>query len=341
MTPAATAAPLITRPRAQPSRELDQPSEFALGAPAVEPTAAGAQAASVALEATLVAVDEEGRRINALPVVFRRRVTVGETATLLGTDPSQALRIVATVGTKPPSLKLNLRYSAGGPALPRELLASFRFLHALHRPNRLGLWIGDRAVGEPDELPADAGFPQAFVELVRSLAFVQTMSGTEFPLPSDLDDDDRRALREAEALLRGETVTSEWADATLGLSAIDTDLLQVVDGGSPFRLEFIAPAVVRVAGNDLALGEAQYVFRMARLENYDELRQLADAGDVSAAEAKLHPGTDDTYEVRLLTPPAIGFDEQDVRPAVAVAAADLAAARRNQVRRDAFKSAAS
>lgn len=41
---------------------------------------------SVGLEATLLAVDERSNTVSALPVHFRRRVTMMDTATLLGTD---------------------------------------------------------------------------------------------------------------------------------------------------------------------------------------------------------------------------------------------------------------
>lgn len=339
MTPAAS-TPTITRPREEESTEVIERPEFTLGDAGVVPAAGGAEAVSVALEATLVAVDREAAAISALPVVFGRRVTVGDVATLFGTDASRAIRVVARVSTDPPSLKLNLRYSDDASALPRELLPALRLLRALHRPNRLALRIGDRSVGEVDELPIDAGFPQDFVELVRSVAFVQAMSGIAFPLPPHLDHDDRRTLREAEALLRGETVTSKWANATLGLSTIDAELLGVIEGDGLFRLEFVAPVVARIASHDLPLGEAQYVFRMARLENYDELRQAAE-GDVTAAEARLLPGADDAYEVRLLSPPTIGFDDQDVRATVAASATNLEAARHKPLRRDAFRPTAS
>lgn len=338
MTPAASIVPVITRPAADETAVIERP-RFSLGVPELSSTAAGVEAVAVAMQATLVVLDDDRFEVSALPVLFRRRVKVGDTATLLGTDPSGAIRVMATVTTSPPTLKLHLNYAEGDSALPRALLPAFRFLRAAHQPNRLAMRLGDRLVGEVDELPSEEGFPQHFIELVRSLAFVQTMTGSEFSLPPEFDHEDRRTLREAEALLLGEAITSKWADATLGLSTIDTDLLAVVDGDGLFRLEFVAPVVARIAGHDLSLGEAQYVFRMAQFDNYDELRRKADAGDVAGAQARLRPGADNAYEVTLLSPPLLGLNDHDLRAPVTVSAADLRSARRKALRRDAFKPA--
>lgn len=342
MSSAATTAPVINRPGAPQSAHRVAFAGFNLGSPSYTPTAAAAaEAGSVGLEATLLAIDEQANIVSALPVHFGRRVTTMGTATLFGTDDSGALKVVATVRTDPPSLKLNLRYLAGSSAVPRDLLASFRFLRALHRPNRLGMIVGDRAVGEPDELPIDTEFPQDFLEVVRSLAFVQAMTRVEFALPPELEDDHLRTLREAEALLRGETVSSRWSDATLGLSMIDSDLLGVVEGGGPFRLEFVAPVVAVIAGNAVALGDAHYVFRVAVLDNYAELVEAANDDVMSGAQANLRPGDDDRYEVSLIAPPQIGFDLQHVRPSVVASIGALDAARRSGLRSDAFQPAAS
>lgn len=334
----AAIAPIISRPAPSPSGPRVGVEEFDFGSPSYTTTAAVAEAVSVALDATLLVIDERGSTVSALPVRFRRRVGVADTATLFGSDPSGVLRVVATVTTNPPSLKLNLRYLAGSTSVPRELLASFRFLRALRRPARLGLTIGNRSLGEPDELPAGTEFPAGLVELTRSLAFVQAMTGGEFPLPPEFDDDDMRTLREAEVLLAGGTVSSRWTDATLDLSTIDGELLGVVDGGSQFMLEFVAPVVAQIGGHSVLLGDAQYVFRSAVIENYDELVEAARSGD-AGADAKVRPGFDDHYEVALVAPPAIGVDLQDVRPSVLVSPEALGAAGLKPLRRDAFESA--
>lgn len=342
MPSTAATAPVINRPSAPRAEQRVAFAGFNLGSPSYTPTAdAAAEAVSVGLEATLLAIDEQSNVVSALPVHFRRRITMMDTATLLGTDGSGAIRVVATVKTNPPSLKLNLRYLAGSSAVPRDLLASFRFLRALHRPNRLGMTIGDRAVGEPDELPVGTEFPQDFLEIVRSLAFVQAVTGIEFSLPPELEDDDLRTLREAEALLRGESISNRWSDATLGLSTIDSELLGVVEGGGAFRLEFVAPVVAVIARHEVPLGDAHYVFRVAVLENYAELVEAAETDDMSGAQANLRPGDDDRYEVTLAAPAQIGFDLQDVRPPVLASADALGAARSGSLRREAFQPAAS
>lgn len=341
--PSTTAtAPVITRPDAPRSERRIAFTGFYLGSPSYTPiTDAAAEAVSVGLEATLQAIDEHGSVISALPVQFRSRITTADTATLVGTDGSGAIRVVATVRTNPPSLKLDLQYPAASSAVPRDLLRSFRFLRALHRPNRLGMFIGDRAIGEPEELPIDAEFPEDFLDVVRSIAFVQAVTGVEFSLWPELEDDDRRTLSEAEALLRGETVSSRWSDATLRLTMIDTELLGVVESDGAFRLEFVAPVVALIAGHEVPLGDARYVFRVATLVNYAELVEAAEADAMSGAEAQLRPGDDDQYDVTLIAPPQIGFDLQEVRPAVIASTDALEVARHRSLRPDAFQPAAS
>ena len=342
MPSAAVHPPAITR-RAAPHTDRRAPlTHFAFGGQSDAPAAdAATDAVSVALRATLEAVDEHAKVISALPVQFRRRVSMSGTATLLGTDPSGSIRVVATVTTTPPRLNLNLRYLSGGPALPRQLLASFRFLRTLRRPNLLRLTIDGRTVGELEEFTVAEEFPQALVEQVRTLAFVQAITGVEFALPKDFDDDDLRTMHEAEALLRGETVSSRWADAILGLSAIDTALLEAVEGNPSFRLEFIAPVVARIAGYDVPLGEAHYVFRAAVLENYDELVSASESERLSGAEAHLRPGVDDRFEVALVAPLEIGLDLQDVRRGVLASHEVLEVARQHPIRSEAFQPAAS
>ncbi len=195
-------------------------------------------------------------------------------------------------------------------------------------------------MAEPEEFPIGT-VPEDFLEVVRSMAFVQGVTGVEFSLSPELEHDDRRTLGEAEALLRGETVSSRWSGATLGLSMIDTELLGVVEGGGVFRLEFVAPVVARIAGHEVPLGDARYVFRVAALENYAELVEAAEADAMPGAEAQLRPGDDDQYDVTLIAPPQIGFDLQDVRPSVIATTDTLEAARRSSLRRDAFQPAAS
>ncbi len=342
MPSTAPAAPVITRPDAPRSERPVEFTGFNLGSPSYAPiTGAAAEAVSVGLEATLRAIDEHGNVVSALPVHFRRRITMADTATLVGTDGSGAIKVVATVKTSPLRFMLNLRYLAGSSAVPRDLLASLRFLRALHRPNRLGIFIGNRAVAEPDEVPIGTELPEDFLEVVRSMAFVQGVTGVEFSLSPELTHDDRRTLGEAEALLRGETVSSRWSGATLGLSMIDSELLPVVEGGGLFRLEFVAPVVARIAGHEVPLGDAHYVFRVAVLENYAELVEAAETDAMSGAEAQLRPGDDDQYEVRLIAPPQIGFDLQDVRPPVIASTDALKAARRGSLQRDVFQPAAS
>lgn len=165
MGSATPTAPQITRPQTLQSGRRITMTEFDLGLPSYVPTASAADAASVGLEATLQAVDEQSNVISALPVHFSRRVTVADTTTLFGTDDSGAIRVVATVTTKPLALKLNLRYLADGAALPRHLLASLRFLRALRPPNRLRFTIGDRSIAEPVELPLGAEFPRTTSKL--------------------------------------------------------------------------------------------------------------------------------------------------------------------------------
>lgn len=293
-------------------------SEFEVGESGytTEVDRAAVEATSTAIDATLVAIDERSNVVSALPIEFRRRLVVDDTNTLIGTDASGAVKLTATLTWQPPKLTLNLRYVGPNAALPRDLLPAFRFLRALRRPNRFQLVVADRPMGEPSEIPSRVEFPQDLVELVRSAAFVQALTGTTFPLPEALEAEDLWALREAENLLRGESVESQWTDAELGMTVIDTTLLDVIEGGGMFRLEFIAPAVANIAGHDVQLGEARYVFRAAVAENYDELVRRRANGDESGATARLRPGRDDTYEVSLVAPPDAGIEREMRRPLV-------------------------
>lgn len=341
--PATAAVPVVSRPAVSTGEERVVFREFYLGdgnaERAFERTvdAASVEGVAVGLDATLLALDERLNVVSALPVRFRRRVTVGDTATLVGTDASEAVRVVATVEKHPPRFLFKLRYLAGGQALPQQLLPSFRFLRALRRPNRLGIRIGERMVGGPEELSSALEFPAQLVEVARSLAFIQRMTGVRFPVPAELGSEDLHAIREAEALLRGERQVARWTAASLGFSSIDAALLEVVADGAPFRLEFAAPVSVSIAGHEVELGEAHYVFMVAVIENYEELLRAQESENAADVKARLRPGSVDLYEVTLVAPPTLGLDDHDVRPPLGVAQDVLTSARSRPLRPGAFQ----
>ncbi len=273
------------------------------------------------LDAALIAIDEQGNTTAALPVLFRQRIVGNESVKVFGADTSGALRVSALLSRAPGNMQLNLRYERGSGATPRQLLPAFRLLRALRPPARMSLIINGHPVGNPDGLSNDQDFPKDLLDVTRSLAFIQSVTGSEFPMPDELDQNDIRELKEAERLLMGETVTGGWRDAKL--TGSDTDWLEEVEDADQLRIEFVDHKVAQIAGHTVCLGEANFVFRTAIIDR------------TTRDDVHLRPGTDDRFEVSLLTAPEIGINLQDVRPPVKASAHAIEAARARKVFPDA------
>lgn len=276
-------------------------------------------AAPFGLNVTLAAIDVNGHIVNALPIRFTHRVTVGTRVTVVGGDENDVIRVVARVDEAHPTLQLNLSYEASGTKLPDDLLSPLRFLRSLRSPRRLALLSEGRFIGQPIVLPPNASeLPPEEVELVRSLAFVQRMTRVRFPVPDAFAPEDLRAVEEAETLLRGQTVTSRWTNLGLRHDQLDPVLLDMVGDGSSFRLEFIAPAAVSVAGNEVVLGEARYLFRVAMLRNPEGFRPARAGAQAGDTEMNFRPGDDDAYELRLVSPPERPLADREAMPPLRV-----------------------
>lgn len=312
MAAIALSPPNISKTAQSPRRQRIVSADLELGLQSLSMAAQHPPADHFELEATLTAIDSRGHVVNALPIHFNQKVATGQSVTLVGADASGELGVTATVLLNPLSIRLDFEWTARQSTTPRARLAPFRFLSALDPPARLGLLLGNESIGEPEPVPKSFGISDQVIEGTRSLAFVQAMTGVEFPMPRELDEEDLRDLHEAEILLAGGTLSGQWDAVTLSLTAIDPRIVASLDGDSQFMIELVAPVVARIAGRDVPLGNATYVFRSVLVDNY---RELAEAGSTNdkPLEVRLRPGVGDTYEIQLMTPSNIGLDLQDVR----------------------------
>jgi hypothetical protein len=224
----------------------------------------------------------------------------------VGTSPNPA----STAGTREEPLatfptesnaeppRFNLRFEAGSKP-PSVALPVLRFLQHLHAPNRLAISVdtddGLRRVAiqkVPDDAPVPA--PAAWLDAVRSLAFVQRAADVMFPIPDNFSADDLGGLRQAESLLRGNTVEGHWETLTLTLTS---DAVDQFEDGQLYMLEQEGDYRVTVAGHHIPVGDALHSFRSARV--------VSRTSDTVSFE----PGPFQEYTIRLTEPPPRRLDD--------------------------------
>ena len=102
------------------------------------------------------------------------------------------------------------------PTLPAALVPLLRWVSECRPPHDLVVrWHGVLEMRE--QIPvalSDAGVPP----VVESLAYLQERSNVAFPMPLELSLEEGEAILEAEALLKGESVTFTWTTFTLELN---------------------------------------------------------------------------------------------------------------------------
>lgn len=144
-------------------------------------------------------------------------------------------------------------------------------------------------------------WPEAYIRCAETLAEVQQLTGTAFPLPLQFTPEDQRDMDYARAILRGEDVQAQWSGmiAPLAAPAVDNMLAQIEQHGHPFSLAAATPETLQVAGGQLPLGPVLHIMHSARIANLDEVRArwLTSTGGGST-DVHFEPGSNRDMTVR-------------------------------------------
>jgi len=198
--------------------------------------------------------------------------------------------------------RTHLAYQYHTRALPQDFLPVLRFCAAVAAGQEMA--ITDPAgniLATSSGSFGPATLPEGYTRCAETLAEVQQLSGTAFPLPLAFTPGDQRDMDYARAILRGEDVQAQWSGmiAPLAAPAVDNMLTQIEQHGHPFSLAAATPEALQVAGGQLPLGVVLHVMHSVRIANLDEVRawRLSGAGDGSI-DVQFEPASNRDMTVR-------------------------------------------
>jgi len=246
----------------------------------------------------LVLLEADGTHLRQVDITFSERVVTTSRSRISGGDRSGSFLVVLEGEVPPTRLHFHFKYQQVASATPEELLPAVELLDGLQVGRRLGLWslTTGQWAAEPVAIPEDhPRLPAGYSSTVGALARVQRHTGLRFPMPEEITDDDATALRRADTLLSGATLAGRWQHLDVELDAGSVDVIRSATSDLGAVFEFTSDYAVQIAGRTVVLGSAEHRFRHILLE--DARRSEGSA----ALIARLVPGQDDRFEIRLLS----------------------------------------
>lgn len=241
----------------------------------------------------LLVVDAHEHRQASVSVKFNTRVNAGEIAAMHGADPSGSLRVTLEIDTARRKALFRFRFDPTATATPCDLQALISWFRSFRPGRRLGLWAerGGWLVATA-EVPANRpSFPAAYERAVAVLARIQRRSGVDFPMPSDLDGEDSRAVALADQLLRGKVVRGHWREGTI---SAEPDLVKNIEQAEHgVRLELLAEQQLTLGDVIIEIGTVEHRYMQA----------LAGGPDPTTGDLRVRAGKNDQFELRLVAVP--------------------------------------
>jgi hypothetical protein len=138
-----------------------------------------------------------------------------------------------------------------------------------------------------------ATWPERYICSAETLAEVQQLAGTAFPLPLAFTPQNQQDMDYARAILRGDDVQAQWSGMIMPLSApaVDSMLAQIEQHGHPFSLAAATPEILHVAGGQLPLGLVVRIMHCAQVANLDEVRAWRLSGTDGSIDVWFDPAS--------------------------------------------------
>jgi hypothetical protein len=242
-----------------------------------------------------------------LPITFTERSGGLHGVVLSGQDRTQSMRVRLRVSLKDQRINVNVGFSPHLDALPGDLLPALRFLRVFGTPNRYSMRdaASGTPIGEPHPIPMKPLVDPEFVEIIERLAKLQELTHIHFPVPKDFTDQDFGELNDALQLLDGQPVSNTWKTMTFGLTAGGWKKAEeYLRSGEPLSFVIRQEMAAVIAGNSVPIGTVQRHLPSAEVINREEiLEAIAGKSDDESVSARLRPGSDDRYEMRLVQDP--------------------------------------
>jgi len=220
---------------------------------------------------------------------------------VLARDRSGLLTLDLRFDTVQRACQAHLAYQFYVDALPQDAVPALRFCAAVAAGQEMAITdpAGNIIVTSSGPF-GPATWPERYIQCAGTLAEVQQLAGTAFPLPAAFAAEDQRDLHYAHAVLHGEDVQAQWSGmiAPLAAPAVDRLLAQIGQHGNPFSLTAAMPETLLVAGGQLPLGLVLHVMHSTQIANLDEVRAWRLAGTRGSMEVRFEPADNRNMTVR-------------------------------------------
>jgi len=235
-----------------------------------------------------------GREI-VVPIRFDRRLVLGSTSELSGTDESGVVHVRLTADSPEGILRLSISATFTDSLLPSEILPFAQIVRCARHGETIDMSFADQlVVGSAMSLPEDdIDEFDAYVDLVERMDRFQRMTGSSFPMPERLSGKDLDELDTAERLLAGGDVEWSWAKATVTLAEDPRERLDSDPENSEMHVSIGGDYLVEIAGQTILIGQVRQTFSAGSID-------VSPNGDESGGvDVELRPGQDSTAVARL------------------------------------------
>lgn len=253
------------------------------------------------LRALLIVLTEAGQPITYLPLQFRNRVRTSLNVLIAGADAADYLSVSVVSDLEARSSRLQLEFTSPYKAQsPKLLLPAIQFWEQLTPGRSLGVWLTNQQFWllEPIQVPhSRPDLSASFRLLVRALVRFQAFTGTTFPIPRQLSDDELKSIRRVDQLVTGNPLRGRWEKATVMTNFDGLKLMTESSGVFGAQYELLGDEYVEIASRRVHLGAVKYTFFHALIAPGVSPRQ--EGPDQFAVT--LVPGRDPSFEVVLLS----------------------------------------
>ena len=231
----------------------------------------------------VVLVDAAGRPLQQLPVRFTN-AAAGQQGFIAEVEDVTGSLWLGFRGPRDPGKgDVQVRFTPGEDAIPADLLGPLRFFEALRTTARLRLLAGTQELFSVRVTPVWK-IPSGGLGLVEALARIQAATGIFFAMPTELTEQEVKAIVVADALLRDRQVTGQGGQTTLVVTRQRArQLLGAFPSGQIALWQPNEPFAIRVAGHEMPLGPVSIHAACAKFDTAALRHRLAqqpsDPGD--------------------------------------------------------------
>ena len=172
------------------------------------------------------------------------------------------------------------------PVMPAGLVPLFRWLRACRPPHVLVISLPDGPEIR-DEIRTSHLIDDDLGRIVEDLAFLQSVSGLYWEMPSSLTAEEWEAIVTTATLLRGDSIPLTWDSINMTLDHWSPKLEELVDSG-PRPLKWEQDSWLELEGVTIPIGRIATCLDSVRLANPAGVRRALKSG--SEPNLRLVPG---------------------------------------------------